>query len=709
MLRHELRGFWGRTGVVWRAVVLLLICASVASAGSSGLLLASVTADGWLIECVDCPKSFETVGNRGLQIDADGHVHVAYAGGDFLYYASYDGVSWSYLTLDECAPGDTAASLALDATGQPHISYINGDARVAYAHKDAAGWHLEPVGDIPESGRYPSLALDADDEPHVSWFGYAEMSLRYAHKDAGGWHAETVYGSSADGWANSLALDGDGHPHITYDDEGSLLYLGWDGSAWQIETVDTLGGAYSSLVIGGDGRPHVSYYADGNVWYAFREDSVWQMEVVGAGGMSSLALDGSGVLQISYTHQVSGELLYGYRDGSGWQIETVDVYYSDGTALALDASGVPHIGAISGSVLNYARRDDPETWQVETVDNSASVGMVPSLAIDGEDHAHMTYYGRGLLQYAHKDAGGWHFETIAWGDESSLALDGVGDPHVSYAVTRYNPDTGPYWEVIYARRDVAGWQFEVVASDVAYNAPSPPSLAVDGAGSPHIGFRNQNDGELKYAYRESDVWHIETADGSGGSEISLALDGNGFPHLSYVRGGTLLHAYRDVPGWTIETVDSDGGARYTSLALDGEGYPHISYYDSDADDLRYAYQDSGGWHLEVVDDWGNVGQHSSLALDEAGHPHISYYDGGYVNPPVVEFRLDLKYARWDGAAWHIETVDSDGDVGYYSSLALDSAGYPHIGYHDTSHRDLKYASYVPELHTVYLPLVMKGQ
>jgi hypothetical protein len=29
--------------------------------------------------------------------------------------------------------------------------------------------------------------------------------------------------------------------------------------------------------------------------------------------------------------------------------------------------------------------------------------------------------------------------------------------------------------------------------------------------------------------------------------------------------------------WHIETVDTLGGLPYTSLALDGSGYPHISY------------------------------------------------------------------------------------------------------------------------------------
>jgi hypothetical protein len=51
----------------------------------------------------------------------------------------------------------------------------------------------------------------------------------------------------------------------------------------------------------------------------------------------------------------------------------------------------------------------------------------------------------------------------------------------------------------------------------------------------------------------------------------------------------LKYAYQDAAGWHITTVFSHGAiGSYTSLALDGGGYPHISYSDETHGDLKYA-------------------------------------------------------------------------------------------------------------------------
>ncbi len=99
------------------------------------------------------------------------------------------------------------------------------------------------------------------------------------------------------------------------------------------------------------------------------------------------------------------------------------------------------------------------------------------------------------------------------------------------------------------------------------------------------------------------------------------------------------------------------------------------------------------WHIQTVDSPGNVGLSTSVALDDSGYAHISYWD--YSNG-------DLKYAAWDGSSWNTQTADSAGYVRGYTSLALDSSGDAHISYYDATTHDLKYATNIPEPATTAL-------
>ena len=119
------------------------------------------------------------------------------------------------------------------------------------------------------------------------------------------------------------------------------------------------------------------------------------------------------------------------------------------------------------------------------------------------------------------------------------------------------------------------------------------SIALDGEGSPYIAYCNDNGNGLGYASRSDSTWDIEVLDTNNdtGWYLSLQLDTDDTPHISYARKGPYLLMYASSGGiaeWFFQEIDSlSDECKSTSLALDTEGMPHISY--NAESELRYAY------------------------------------------------------------------------------------------------------------------------
>jgi hypothetical protein len=251
----------------------------------------------------------------------------------------------------------------------------------------------------------------------------------------------------------------------------------------------------------------------------------------------------------------------------------------------------------------------------------------------------------------------------------------------------------------------AGWAQESTwTSTVLSAASSGPDrnadIALDEAGEPWIAYSSSstiwlsgpglftsratgpNTGYCAMARGTDGVIHVATqAVASSSTDFFLM-------YLSYENGFWGLLEYPDLPDFAAG--DTLTGGR-PDIAVDQDGRPWISYEVRDGvtagsqGDLRVAWKDGSQWIVEEVDAGpGDVGNYSSIAIDPQGRPRVAYRDAG---------NGQLKVARRTAVgAWVLEVVDSDGDPGWWADIAVDSSGLPHISYVESISGAVRYAT-----------------
>jgi hypothetical protein len=268
-------------------------------------------------------------------------------------------------------------------------------------------------------------------------------------------------------------------------------------------------------------------------------------------------------------------------------------------------------------------------WYIETVDNTEFVGDSSSIKIDSKGYPHISYneYNYdGELRYAYFDGTKWNIEIVDSkgdvGECCSIAIDSKDNPHISYC--DFN---GGNEDLKYAYFDGTKWNIEVVDSEGRVGWYS--SIAIDKNNQPHISYTDMTNNKPKYAYFDGTKWNIEVIDpnSNSGRCTSIALDKEGNPHVAYTGVG-LKYAYKYQSNWVIEEVDNDHIGGHLSLALDSNDLPHISYCywnDYGPERLMYAYFYGNEWHKESIDEGtSTAGGGTSIALDKYDFPHISY-------------------------------------------------------------------------------------
>ncbi|MEW6042107.1 MAG: hypothetical protein AB1633_11360, partial [Elusimicrobiota bacterium] len=316
------------------------------------------------------------------------------------------------------------------------------------------------------------------------------------------------------------------------------------------------------------------------------------------------------------------------------------------------------------------------------VDANYKTGYNSSIAIDKNDYAHIAYYDvdNNNLKYAKWTGISWSIETVnsTGADEISLSLDTSGYAHIAYR--KYGEAT-----LKYARQSGSNWDIETVGPAGSVGT----SLSLDTSGYPYIVYISTYD-DVKLAKRTGSSWEFQTIPEIPGNKIqcSLDLDSNNYPHICYLEWDSwnlvywLKYAKWTGTSWSTQTItQANAGGESISdrvwIVVDSSNNPHIIFdfinclgdgnYDSD---LKYAKWTGSSWEVETVDSTGSTGITPSLALDKNNFPHIAYEE----KAPTSR----LKYAKWTGSIWEIQQMEQSvtGDA----SIAVDSNNSPHIAY-----------------------------
>ncbi|MBI2894357.1 MAG: putative metal-binding motif-containing protein [Deltaproteobacteria bacterium] len=334
-------------------------------------------------------------------------------------------------------------------------------------------------------------------------------------------------------------------------------------------------------------------------------------------------------------------------DEPAWDVGTVDDSLDDaGThaSLAFDTDGFAHAGYLSataGGSVEYATNAglDWGQWTVATVDDSVVPGTDTSLSLY-RNVPHVAYADEGdVLQVAFWDVDEWvptNPGLIGRISYVAFAHDSQGNGNAAF----WNYDAAGALQ--HGRQDGAVWELVGAIDDTNALVKDQTSIAVDSAGFPHVSYRLQEN--LQYATNGAGDWVAATVE-PGGDFTSIAIDeAASLVHVLHAGPNSILHhAWKDDAGWQSEDFWDDGVviADSGALALDAEGFLHIAFHDPVLRVLRYASNRCGEWRFQTVHsiEGGDAGREPSIAVTSAPAPYgsvgIAFYD------PMVG---DLMYA-----------------------------------------------------------------
>ena len=346
------------------------------------------------------------------------------------------------------------------------------------------------------------------------------------------------------------------------------------------------------------------------------------------------------------------------------------------------------------------------------LDSTAFVGSASSVAQGADGFPVISYYDATNKRLMFAKCSDAMCASAATSTLDSGGASGVGE-YTSIAIGRDGfPVMGYYDQTNLALKflkcndaSCVGTTIRTLDSGGASGVGQFTSIAIGRDGYPVISYHDDTSFHLKFAKCNDASCSsptVSTLDsvGSNGTFNSIAIGSDGYPVISYFNQ-TSFHlkfakcndAACSIATTATSTLDSNFLAGIdTSIAIGRDGYPVISYADASVGHLKFAKCNDVACSsptLSTLDSTAGVGRYTSIAIGTDGYPMISYHDGN---------NGDLKFAKYVNSggtgcavtSWTCLTLDSPGDVGWYTSIANGVDGFPVISYYDNTNHNLKF-------------------
>jgi hypothetical protein len=315
-----------------------------------------------------------------------------------------------------------------------------------------------------------------------------------------------------------------------------------------------------------------------------------------------------------------------------------------GVSMATDADGNPHLTylALPEEEGEETAPPDPlaptlpavmhahlveNVWTRDPVADEQEIAEddETAIAVHADGVHHVVWTAGGQVLYSTNAEGEFleEPEVVAEVDAAglSIAADEQGTPIVAFVEPFTAGAEGPDALVRVATPGEEAWEVETAAESVP---DEPISTGVGTAGGAvFVAFGSV--GETLVATPRGDRWFSETADPDGGAGVSLALDADGVPHVSYSNsGGAVKEAHQAADGWEVTDVGQGATDSATSIAVDDAGVNHVAW--QTAEGIAYATNAEGEFAEQELPPTVEGGIQPAVGARVQGSVYVAWYD-----------------------------------------------------------------------------------